>query len=94
MKLKIWITWWIIFFIRYSRLFWVYNQKHGKLTNNPPIRIYVNKIENKITFTIKTKYYLKFLTPETMKLLESTQNTVTKNENGENISHLKSLKQY
>ena len=94
MKLKIWITWWIIFFIRYLRLFWVYNQKHGKLTNNPPIRIYVNKIENKITFTIKTKYYLKFLTPETIKLLESTQNKITKNENGENIPHLKSLKQY
>ena len=92
MKLKIWITWWIIFIIRYSRLFWVYNQKHGKLTNNPPIRIFVNKIENKITFTIKTKYYLKFLSPETMKLVESTQNKITKYENGENISHLKSLK--
>ena len=64
------------------------------MTNNPPIRIYVNKIENKITFTIKTTYYLKFLTPETIKLLESTQNKITKNENGENIPHLKSLKQY
>ena len=25
--LKIWITWWIIFSIRYSRSFWVYHQK-------------------------------------------------------------------
>ena len=26
--------------------------KHKTLTDNPPIRIYVNKIENKITFKI------------------------------------------
>ena len=31
-------------------------KKHDTLTNNPPIQIYVNKIENKITFRIKTGY--------------------------------------
>ena len=31
--------------------------------------IYVNKIENRIIFKIKTGYYLKLLTPETMQLL-------------------------
>ena len=42
------------------------------MTDNPPIRIYANKTENSITFRIKTGYYLKILTPETMKLFEST----------------------
>ena len=50
--------------------------------------IYVNKIKNKITFKIKTGYYLELLTPETMKLLGSTNGKITKDENGENVSHL------
>ena len=28
MECQIWITWWIIFFIRYSRLFWIYILKN------------------------------------------------------------------
>ena len=55
---------------------------------NPSIRIYVNKIENRITFKIKTGYYLDLLTPETMKLLGSTKSKITKDENGENVPHL------
>ena len=39
--------------------------------DNPPIRAYVNKIENRIKLRIKTKYYLELLAPEKMKLLES-----------------------
>ena len=31
--------------------------------------IYINKTENRITFKIQIGYYLKLLTPETMKLL-------------------------
>ena len=50
--------------------------------------IYVNKIENRITFKIKTGYYLELLTPETMKLLESTKSETTKNENSENVPNL------
>ena len=37
------------------------------MTNNPSVRIYVNKIENRITFRTKMGYYLELLTPETMK---------------------------
>ena len=48
--------------------------------------IYINKIENRITYKRKTGYYL--LTPETMKLLGSTKSKVTKGENGENVPHL------
>ena len=40
--------------------------KHNEKIDNPSIRIYVNKIENRITFKIKTGYYLELLTPETL----------------------------
>ena len=64
-------------------------KKHEIVTrNNPSVRIYVIKIENKITFKIKTGYYLKHLTPDTMKLLGSTETKITKNENGENVPYL------
>ena len=58
------------------------------MTNKPPIRIYVNKIENKITFKNETRYYLRHLTPKTMKLLESTKNKLTKDENGKMVPYL------
>ena len=51
-------------------------KQHAEKTINPSIRIYVNKIENTITFKIKTGYYLKLSTPETMKLLESTTSEI------------------
>ena len=63
-------------------------KKHGENIDNPSIRIYVNKIENRIKFKIKTGYYLELLTPETMKLLESTENKITQYKNGENVPHL------
>ena len=50
--------------------------------------VYINKIKNGITFKIKAGYYLKLLTPETMKLLVSTKSKITKDENGENVPHL------
>ena len=63
-------------------------KKHSESVDNPSIRIYVNKIENRITFKIKSGYYLELLTPETMKLLGSAESKVTKNKNGENVPHL------
>ena len=50
--------------------------------------VYVNKIENRITFKVNTGYYLDFLTPETMKLLGSTQSKITNDKTGENVPHL------
>ena len=50
--------------------------------------IYVNKIENRITFKIKTGYYFELLTPEIMKLLGSTKNKIHKDKNVENVGHL------
>ena len=63
-------------------------KKHSENVDNPSIRIYVNKIENRITFKIKNGYYLELLTPETMKLLGSTKSKTTKDKNGENAPHL------
>ena len=63
-------------------------QKNNENVNNSSIRIYVNKIENRLTFKIKNGYYLKLLTPETMKLLGSTESKIIKDKNGENVSHL------
>ena len=52
------------------------------------MQIYVNKIENGITFKIKNGYRLELLIKETMKLLGSTKNKITKDKNGENVPHL------
>ena len=52
------------------------------------IRIYVNKVGNRITFKIKTVYNLKLLIPETIKLLKSTKSKITQDKNGENLPHL------
>ena len=65
-----------------------FKKKHGKNTNKPSVQIYVNQIENRITFKIKSGYTLELSTPETMKLLGSSKNKITKNKNGENVPHL------
>ena len=44
-------------------------KKHGEKTLNPSIKIYTNKIKNRILFKIKTGYYPELLTPQTLKLL-------------------------
>ena len=44
-------------------------KQYETLTDNPSIRIYINKIKSRITFETTTGYYLEFLTPKTMKLL-------------------------
>ena len=84
-NLKISITW---CFVSDIHDYFEYIIKNGLFTDNPPIRIYVNKIENRIIFKIKTGFYLELLTSETMKFLGNTKNKITKDENGENVSNL------
>ena len=48
----------------------------------------MNKIENRITIKIKNGLSLELLTKETIKLLGSTENKITKDKNGENVPHL------
>ena len=63
-------------------------KKHGGDIDKPSVQMYVNKIENMVTFKIKNGYSLELLTPETMKLLGSTENKITKDKNGKNVLHL------
>ena len=63
-------------------------RKHGENNDKPSVEIYVNKIENRITFKIKDGYGLELLTKETMKLLGRTENKITKDKNRENVPHL------
>ena len=63
-------------------------KKHGENIDNPSIKAYLNKFENRITLKIKTGFYLDLLTPETMKLLGSTEDKIIKDKNGESMPHL------
>ena len=85
-----------MFSIIYSGLFWINFKEAGRKINNDKdndknkasVKIYTNKVENTIPFKIKNGYSLELLTKETMKLLGSTENKVTKDKNGENVPHL------
>ena len=63
-------------------------KKHRESVDNPSIRMYINRIENRVTFKIKNGCYHEILTPETMKLLGSTESKITKDKNSENVPHL------
>ena len=63
-------------------------KKHGENINNPSVKICVNKTGNRIIFRNKNGYSLELLTSETIKLLGSTENKITKYKTGENLPHL------
>ena len=63
-------------------------KKQRENTDKPPVQIYVNKIEKRVTFKIKDGYSLELLTHETIKLLGSTKNKITKDKNGKDVPHL------
>ena len=63
-------------------------KKDGENTDKPSVQIYVNKIENRVTFKIKNGYSLELLTPKAMKLLGSIKYKKIKDKNGENVLHL------
>ena len=67
MEWRVLIIWWTIFGIRYSILRWIYFKKHGLKIDNPSIRTYVSKIESRIKFRIKTRYYPELFTAETIR---------------------------
>ena len=56
-------------------------KKHEAVIDNLPIRIYVNQTKKRITFRLKTGYYLELLKPETMKLIGTTKIKITKDKN-------------
>ena len=96
-KFKIWAPTWNGKFELPDRLYSVSEiqdyfeyilKKHGENTYKPSVWIYANKIENRATFKIKNGYPLELQTQETMKLLGSIENKITKDKNGENAPHL------
>ena len=56
-------------------------KEHSESVDDPPIEVFVSKNENGISFKIKNGYYLELLTPETMKLLGSTESKITGEKN-------------
>ena len=56
----------------------IFKKNHKEDIGKPSVQIYVDKIVNRVTFKIKNGYSLELLTPETMKLLGSTENKITK----------------
>ena len=54
------------------------SKKHQKVADNSAIKIYLNKIEKRVTFKIKARYHVELLTPKTMKLLGNTKNKIIK----------------
>ena len=63
-------------------------KKYGENVDKPSVQIYVNKIENRITFKIEDGYTLELLRKEKMKLLGSTESKITKDRKGENVPYL------
>ena len=49
-------------------------KKHETLPTNPPICIYIHRINSRLVFKIKDGYKLGLQTPETMKLFVSIKN--------------------
>ena len=66
-------------------------KKYEPLAENPSIKIYPNKIKNRIVLKIKTGYKLELISPETMKLLGSTKKYVDKDKDGEDVAKLESV---
>ena len=63
-------------------------KKQQILTENPPIKVYPNKIKNRLIFKVKTGFKLELLSPETMKWLGSTSKDADKDKNGKDALKL------
>ena len=62
-------------------------KKHETLPNNPPIHIYIKRINSKFKFTFKINVGFKLVlqTPEAIKLIGSTKTFIDKTKNGEKV---------
>ena len=56
--------------------------------HKPPVKIYINKIENRIKFRIESGCHLELLMPETINYLESLKR-MNKDKNCENVPPLR-----
>ena len=63
-------------------------KKHETISETAPILIYVNTINNRIVFKIKSGYKLDLLSKETMKILGITKDIIDSDKNSENLPRL------
>ena len=63
-------------------------KKRGTLTTIPPIHVSINRINNALVFNMKDGYKLEWQTPETLKLVGSTNKLINKIKNWENFPSL------
>ena len=66
-------------------------KKHETISENAPILIYANTINNGIVFKIKSGYKLELLSKETIKLLGSTKDIIDSDKNSENVPRLENV---
>ena len=66
-------------------------KKHETITNVSPVLIYVNEINNRIAFKIKSGYKLELLLKETKKLLGSSADNIDGDKNSELVPKLESV---
>ena len=63
-------------------------KKYETLAIILPIHVYINRINNRLTFKIKDGYKLKLQTPETIKLFGGTKKLIDKTKNGDKVPGL------
>ena len=66
-------------------------KKHETIADVSPVLIYVNEINNRIVFKIKSRYKLELLSKETMELLGSSTDTIDGDKNSELIPKLENV---
>ena len=66
-------------------------KKHETITDVSPVLIYVNEINNRIVFKIKSGYKLELLSKETVKLLGSSSDSIDGDKNSELVPKLESV---
>ena len=59
---RVWTVWWILVLSDIQNYFECITKKHETLTHKLPVEKYVNKIQNRVTFKNKCRYYLELLT--------------------------------
>ena len=66
-------------------------KNHETIADFSPVLIYVNEINNRIVFEIKSGYKLELLSKETMKLLGSSSDTTDGDKNSELVPKIESV---
>ena len=66
-------------------------KKHETMAEVYPVLIYINEINNRIVFKIKSGYKLELLSKETMRLLGSPTDTINGDKDSELVPKLESV---